>query len=201
MIFGVVIANILGIFFFLYLYWKRLKEDYPAEKIFNSGFLILLGIFLGMAISKIFPNVYWFWIIIFMILIFEAINVYKLKIKFFESFDALVISLLPWLSFFYLSLSIKTSNLLSFLAFWISLLLIFLFFLFNNFYRTFNWYKSGKVGFSGVAVIGIFFGIRCISSIFISNLVSFAGTLEPFISGTFFVCTFLLLFRLSRIEK
>jgi len=201
MIFGVVIANILGVFLFLYLYWKRLKEDYSAEKIFNSGFIVLSGIFLGMAISKIFPNVYWFWIIILNIVIVEVINFFKLKIKFFESLDALVISLLPWLSLYYLSTSISTSNLLSFLAFWVCLLLIFLFFLFNNFYRTFSWYKSGRVGFSGVVVLGVFFGIRFISSIFISNVVSFAGTLEPFISGTFFVCTFLLLFRLSRIEK
>ena len=201
MIFGVVIANILGIFLFLYLYWKRLKEDYPVEKIFNSGFIILIGIFLSLVISKIFPNIYWFWIIIFITLIFEAVNVFKLKIKFFESLDALVISLLPWLSLFYLSHSIENSNLFSFLAFWIGLLLIFLFFLINNFYRTFNWYKSGKVGFSGIAVIGIFFGIRGISSIFVDNLVSFAGVYERFISGTFFVCTFLLLFRLSRIKK
>jgi len=201
MIFGVVIANILGIFLFLYLYWKRLKEDYPVEKIFNSGFIILFGVFLSLVISKIFPNIYWFWIIIFITLIFEAVNVFKLKIKFFESLDALVISLLPWLSLFYLSHSIENSNLFSFLAFWIGLLLIFLFFLINNFYRTFNWYKSGKVGFSGIAVIGIFFGIRGISSIFVDNLVSFAGVYERFISGTFFVCTFLLLFRLSRIEK
>jgi len=201
MIFGVVIANALGIFLFLYLYWKRLKEDYPVEKIFNSGFIILIGIFLSLVISKILPNIFWFWIIIFATLIFEAVNVFKLKIKFFESLDALVISLLPWLSLFYLSHSIENSNLFSFLAFWICLLLIFLFFLFNNFYRTFNWYKSGKVGFSGLAVTGIFFGIRGISSIFFNNLVSFAGVYERFISGTFFVCTFLLLFRLSRIEK
>ena len=201
MIFGVVIANVLGISLFLYLYWKRLKEDYPAEKIFNSGFIILFGIFLGIVISKIYPNIYWYWIIILNILIFEAINVFKLKIKFFESLDALVISLLPWLSLFYLSFSIENSNLLSFLAFWFCLLLIFLFFLFNNFYRTFNWYKSGKVGFSGLAVAGIFFGIRSILSLFNKNLISFAGAYEPFISGTFFVIAFLLLFRLSRIEK
>ena len=80
MIFGVVIANALGIFLFLYLYWKRLKEDYPVEKIFNSGFIILIGIFLSLVISKIFPNIFWFWIIIFATLIFEAVNVFKLKI-------------------------------------------------------------------------------------------------------------------------
>ncbi|HLD91899.1 MAG TPA: hypothetical protein VI795_00735 [Patescibacteria group bacterium] len=201
MIFGVVIANILGISFFLYLYWKRLKEDYPAEKIFDSGFIILFGIFLGIVISKIYPNIYWYWIIILNILIFEAFNIFKLKIKLFESLDTLVISLLPWLSLFYLSYSIKNSDLLSFLAFWVCLLLIFLFFLFNNFYRTFNWYKSGKVGFSGLAVAGIFFGIRSIFSLFTKNLISFAGDYEPYISGTFFVIAFLLLFRLSRIKK
>jgi hypothetical protein len=201
MIFGVVIANILGFFLFLYLYWKRLKEDYPAEKIFNSGFILSISVFLGMFISKIFPNIYWFWIIVFIILIFEAINVFKLKIKFFESLDALIISLLPWLSLFYLSHSIQDSNLSSFIAFWFCLFLIFLFFLFNNFYRTFNWYKSGKVGFSGLSVCVIFFGTRSISSIFMKNLVSFAGYYEPFISATFFVFSFLLLFRLSRIQK
>ncbi|KKP48018.1 MAG: hypothetical protein UR39_C0002G0121 [Candidatus Woesebacteria bacterium GW2011_GWA1_33_30] len=183
------IANILGIFVFFYLYWKRLKEDYSSERIFNAGFIIIIGACLGLIVAKYnFPS-FWLWIIILSFLISEGIIVIKLKLKFFESLDALVISILPWLSFFYLTDSVVNTSLASFLIFWVSLTCIFMFFLFDHFYRTFTWYKSGRVGFSGLATLGIFFLIKILfPSLFV----------EKIISGTIAFISFLLLFNLSR---
>lgn len=191
------IANVIGQFLFLYLYWKRLKEDYSIEKVFNSGFVLLIGILLAFLVSNLFLHNYWFWIFFLFLAISETILVLKLKLKFFESLEALVVSILPWLSIFYLSNSIVQKSLSSFLLFWMSLICIFLFFLFDNFYRTITWYKSGRVGFSGLAILGIFFLIRLIVSIFFNDLISFAPNFESFLSGTVAFVSFLLLFNLS----
>ena len=192
------IANIFGVFVFLYIYWKRLKEDYSSERIFNSALVLLLGALTGILITNYFFKDYWFWITILTISLSQTFVVLKLKLKFFECLDALIVSLLPWLSLFFLSKSILTSSLSSFLVFWVSLTSIFLFFLLDNFYRAFSWYKSGRVGFSGLATLGIFFIVRLISSMFFSNIVSFAPKFENVFSGTIAFLSFLLLFNLSR---
>jgi len=48
-----VIANILGFFLFFYLYWKKLKDDYSSEKIFNS---LLLADWTAFYLSKIYST-------------------------------------------------------------------------------------------------------------------------------------------------
>ncbi|HCR35615.1 hypothetical protein A2130_00820 [Candidatus Woesebacteria bacterium GWC2_33_12] len=184
-----VIANILGFFLFFYLYWKKLKDDYSSEKIFNSGFVLVLGILLGTLFSKYLFVAYWFWITLLTIAIAQLIVIFRFKLKLFESLDALIVSILPWLSLFYLTDSIMRSNLSSFLIFWVSLTSIFIFFLFDNFYRTFTWYKSGRVGFSGLATLGIFFIIKLFFS---------AQKFEYLFSGTIAFISFLLLFKLSK---
>lgn len=184
------IANILGVFLFLYLFWKRLKDDYLSEKIFNSEIILLSGISLALLISRFFLSNYWFWFVILSIFISEFIISVKVKLKFFESLDAIVISLIPWLSTYYLSGSISNSSLHMFIAFWICLLLIFLFFLFDYYYKSFSWYKSGKIGFSSLAVITIFFFLR---SVLIINF-------ESYISGAIALTSFLLLYKLSKAD-
>lgn len=195
------IANILGILVFLFLLWKRLKEDYSYEKIFNLAFMILLGLSLGFLISKkVLPEFWFFWEMIGIGTGF-TLGVIKFKLKFFETFEATVISLLPILTFFFLSDSIKNSSLSSFLAFWLNLICVFVFFLVDTYYRSFSWYKSGRVGFSGVFVAGLFFLIRALISLFFPNVISLSGVFEIYISGTLAFILFLLLFNLSRSQK
>ena len=71
-----VIANILGFFLFFYLYWKKLKDDYSSEKIFNSGFVLVLGILLGTLFSKYLFVAYWFWITLLTIAIAQLIVIF-----------------------------------------------------------------------------------------------------------------------------
>lgn len=196
-----IISNIFGILIFLFLIWKRLKEDYSFEKIFNFGALILIGLLVGFLVSKKILPSYWFFIELIGIAIGFTIGILKLKLKFYESFESVIIGLFPLLTLFFLTDSIKNSSLYSFLAFWLSLICIFLFFLVDSYYRSFSWYKSGRVGFSGLLIAGVFFLIRSLISLFFPNVISLSGAFEIYISGTVAFAFFLLLFNLSRSQK
>lgn len=193
-----VIANILGISFLFFLLWRLLKEDYHYEKIFNLGFLILPFYLVGLLITSYILKDFWFWIILVCISLGFIIIIKKQKMKFFEVFEAIVIGLLPWISIIFLSDSIDNSSLSSFLAFWMSLVCILLFFFLKSYYRNFTWYKSGMVGFAGLSTAAIFFLIRAISSLFFNNVISFAGKFEVYLSLTVAFFLFLLLYKLSR---
>lgn len=191
------ITNLLGIILLFFLLWKRLKDDYHYEKIFNLGFIIFFGLATGYFVAKSFVPSYWFWTQIFFVTASFLIGVIKQKMKFFESLDALIIGLLPWLGLTYLSDAISKSSLSSFLAFWITLIFVFLFFFLNSQYRKFSWYKSGRVGFAGITVAALFFLARIALFLIYPQTMSFAGGLELYFSGTFAFSFFLLLYRLS----
>ncbi|MFZ3301335.1 MAG: hypothetical protein WA152_01320 [Microgenomates group bacterium] len=190
------IANILGVTLFFFLLWKRLKDDYHYEKIFNLSFCILFGVIIGYFVSKQFP-IYWFWIQITSIVITFGLCLIRQKMKFFESLDSTVIGLLPWLSFTFLIDAIDKSSLSSFLIFWVGLIFIFLFFFLDSQYRKFAWYKSGRVGFAGVLTAGLFFLSRVILYLIYPQTISFIPNYEIYLSGTFAFVFFLLLYRLS----
>lgn len=195
--FGMVIANILGLFIFFFLLWKTLKDDYQYEKIFNFAFFILFGLFFGLLISKYLAGIYWFWLTLSGSIIGFIISLIRQKMKFYESFEAFVISLLPWISLIYLADSINKSSLSSFLMFWMGLICISLFFFFKSFYRSFTWYKSGRVGFSGLSAALIFFLFRALISFLFPNILSLVGRPEIFLSGSAALLTTILLYNLS----
>lgn len=183
-----IIANLLGIVIFFVLLWKNLKDDYHYEKIFNLSF-ITLGILLlfNLIAIKLLPN-YTFWMQFMGLSVGFGLGIYLQKIKFYESFNAVAVSILPWFSLNYLNQAITNSNLIEFIIFWLGLFLIFIFFLTESFYRKFIWYKSGRVGFSGLLVAGIFFTLQLF---FLSSLV------ERLISTAVAFGFFLLLYKLS----
>ncbi len=180
-----IIANILGIFILFYFLWRTLKDDYQYEKIFNLAFLILFGFIAGSTLSIYVLNDYWFWLSLSGILIGFVIAIKRQKMKLYESFEALVIGLLPWISIVYLTNSINKSSLSSFISFWLSSICIALFFFFKSYYRSFTWYKSGRVGFAGVLTSAIFFLTMSVSNH------------EPYLSGSVAFILFLLLYKLS----
>lgn len=190
------IANIFGITLFFFLLWKRLKDDYHYEKIFNLSFIVFFGIVIGYFISKYFP-IYWFWIQIGLVSLSFGVSIARQKMKFFESLDSLIIGLLPWLSFTFLIDAIAKSSLSSFLIFWVGLIFISLFFFLDSHYRKFAWYKSGRVGFAGVLTAGLFFLSRVVLYLIYPQTISFVPNFEIYLSGTFAFAFFLLLYRLS----
>lgn len=148
------IMNIPQLYWFLgiaalfssFSFWRKLREDYPEEEIFTLSLLIFvsslvfsavfhrffgfpaLGAFLGVALSLFF----------------------KLKISkksIWEGFDALTFSWLYFAFFGGLGLFLATGDYLMFSYLAAGILGVFWYWLMKKKYRSFGWYKSGKLGF------------------------------------------------------
>lgn len=193
-----IMANAFGILILLFFLWKRLKEDYHFERIFNFGLVVLGGILIGYLVSYFFLKSYWFWIAVLGTLVGYMIGRFRQRLNFFESLEALVVGLLPWISLLYITDSIKHSSLVSFLAFWVTLCLVVLFFFLDSNYKKFTWYKSGRVGFAGLFVTIIYFLIRTVVALFGFSVISFLAAGEMIVSGLTTLIFMLLLYKLSK---
>ncbi len=193
-----ILVTLFGTVVFLFLFWKRLKEDYAAGIIFTVSFYILSGLLIASLFASRFFPAWFFWLGIVGMTLGLGLGILRYKVRFFESFEAIVIGGLPWLSFVYLKDSVASKSLTSFLAFLAVLVFIYLFYYLDTHFREFTWYKSGKVGFAGLASLGCVFIARATTSLFGVNVLSFSGNYEPFVSGSAaFVC-FILVVNLSR---
>ena len=194
-------AATLGILIFLFVFWNRLKEDYASEIIFQSATCILIGIGVGCFLSvKFFPE-WFFWTSLAGGLIGFSLAILRIRLKFYETLEAFIISSLPGLSLVFLVDSVTRSSLSSFLAFIVILITIFVSYYFDMHYKGFTWYKSGKIGFAGLAVAGLIFLIRSLLATGRVPVISFAGSSEGIISGIAAFTSFLLLFNLGRVKK
>lgn len=192
-----IIANLFGSLFFMFFLWKRLKEDYHFERIFNLGVYVLSGVLIGAVISLRYFGNYWFWICLAMVLVTYLIGRYRQKIRFFESFESVIAGFIPWLGLIFISDSVMNASLSSFLAFWVMLCLLVLFFFIDSKYRRVSWYRSGKVGIAGVLTGFLFFVVRAGFSVTGYSAISFAPMLEPVISGLTAFVFVILLYKLN----
>ncbi len=172
-----------GIFVFLYLFWRRLKDDYSSDMIFSASFLVLAGIAVGLIVSRFFAPALWFWTEFLGVSLGAAVGILKFRLRAFEVIEALALSLLPWVGLTFVSDSISHSSLPSFLGFVVCAALLALFVYFDKHYKSFSWYASGRVGFSGLSILGIFFSLRALVAIFFPFVLSFVGKYEVLISG------------------
>ncbi len=194
-----IVVSVTGTLMFLFIFWKRLKEDYVAEIIFKVAFYILTGVLIGFILAfKFFPS--WFlWTPFAGALLGMMLGIFTLKVRFYETFEALIVSFLPWLAFMFLGNSVTSSSLSSFLSFVAMLIVIFTSYWFDVHYKDFGWYKSGKIGFTGLATLLIIFSIRFIVAIFVSGVLSFVGqSFEIAISGILVLVSFGLIFVLGK---
>ena len=197
-----------GIIGFLFLFWRRLKEDYPVDQIFSFGFTILgfllSGLFIGLflkdkiGVTPIFnPKGLWFWLALLFGAAGFGVGFMKLKMRFFESLEAAALGFL-FLSF---DVSILTSiqtldfKLLLFSLF--QFLLILSFFVIDIHYKRLSWYKSGKVGFAGLMILGTFFLSRAVLALINPTMISFIGKFDAIISSIVAFIFFMILYNLS----
>ena len=159
---------------------------------------MLAALTIARLFTTYFLTAWWFWLSLLSVLValFLAIKRYRLRV--FETLEAQVISLLPWLSLLFLADSIINSNIHSLVGFILITLLIILFFIFDKHYKRFTWYKSGRVGFSGLTILGLFFLIRALVALKFDNVLSFSGKNEVYFSAVLAFSSFLILFNLSR---
>lgn len=201
----VMLINILvgfaGAILFLFVFWKRLKEDYSSNIIFNSGMSILLGIALGTVFAKLIAPEWFFWTSFLGSLLGMFLMILKFKLKFYETFESLVLAGIPLISLVFFKDSIISSSLHSFLAFVASLVLIFLAFWLDVNYKNFTWYKSGKIGFAGLFSGIIFFLARTIVAILGISMISFVGKTDIVLSGISTLIFIGLLINLGRLKK
>jgi len=193
-----ILVNIFAFFVFLFVVWKRLKEDYPTESVFSLCFITTLGMVLGYLIAKMFAPSYWFWMEILGILIGFIFLTLKNKLKFYETFEALFISYLTWFGIYWVFLFVKTPAISSFLASLLIICFIVLFYLLDRNYKDFSWYKSGRIGFSGLVTAGLFFLSRSAIASLFPFMLSFSGKTDVYISGVASFIIFLLVYNLAR---
>ena len=180
------VTSLLGILVFLFLFWKRLRDDYAPEIIFKTAFFVLIGTSLGY---------FSFWFAIVGGLIGLGISVWINKVKFYEIFEALTIAAIPWIGLLFLANSVVKSSLISFFGFLAMLVFAFIFYYLDLHYKNFTWYKSGRIGFSGLATSCLFFIVRIILAISKINVISFLSLrIEIILSaGAAIICLVLLI--------
>ncbi|OGM21085.1 hypothetical protein A2714_02020 [Candidatus Woesebacteria bacterium RIFCSPHIGHO2_01_FULL_38_9] len=182
---------------FLYVFWRRLKEDYTQNQIFTCGFYILLGLVIGSIIADAFAPLWFFWLSFSGAVAGMLLGVYRFKLRIFEVLEASVIGALVLLSATYTFDWITTKNIFSALGALAVVILMIFYALLNKHYKRFTWYKSGKVGFSGMMTLGIFFLIRTIIAILLPHMLSFVGSIDAVISGTLSFLAFITLYNLA----
>lgn len=194
----IIIFSLVGVLLYLFSFWKKLGEDYTHQQIFSAAFYILFGALLGFVISKSLLGKWWFWFGFLGAFFGFIIGNLKLKIRFYEYIDSLVLAALPGIALIFLGNSILNASLSSFLGFVVLLIFIFLFFYFEAHYKGFAWFKSGKVGFSGLSTLGLFFLVRGLIALAYRDVLSFAGKADFLISLVVSLVCFFLVYNLGK---
>lgn len=196
-----VLITFLSVILSLFIFWKRLKEDYSSEIIFSSIFIVYISFAASYFVAKYFLPNFYFWVEVLGVGLGISLAIFRSKIRFFETLEALVLSALPVLSLYFLMDSVKNSSFFSFIAFIVILILVFVFYFVDTHYKSFTWYKSGKVGLSGLLTLFLFFLIRGTIAIFFPSVLSFSGDAEAYISGAMSFGTLALILILRREKR
>lgn len=201
------ISSFLGAISFLFIFWKRMKEDYSSTLIFSAAFTTILACLLGAAItiplSAIFtgsslfaPSEIWVWGV-FLGAILSSFYQVKNGFKKTETIEAELIGFIVWLVLVYLAGFLASGELSSLILFIITLLLSASFLFFESRYRQFSWYKSGRVGFSGLLVAALYFSTRSIAVVIDPTIFSLAGRIDILFSSVTAFILFVSLYNLA----
>jgi hypothetical protein len=193
-----ILIGVLAFFVFLFIFWRRLKEDYASGIIFTSAFYLLLGLLVGYASAYFAWPAFWFWSVLVGLMLGLGASFLRFHLKFYETLEAAVIGFFIWLSLIFLADSVKHSSVFSFIGFIVLVLIIGLFYFLEGRFRNFSWYKSGRIGFCGLTTLGVFFLIRSVVCLFYPFVLSFVGKKDIVVSSLVAFTLFLLTFNLSR---
>ena len=193
-----IILNAVGLFLFLFIFWKKLREDYISIQIFNTATFIIIALIVTNIVSDRLFQASKFWLNFSGVSLGLTVGIVRYKLRGFETLEAAIIGLFPWLGLTLLSESIANSSTPSFIAAVFMFVLVFLYIIFDKHYKRFSWYKSGRVGFSGLTVLGLFFLTRAFVAAAFDNVLSLAMKYEGVLSGIAAFIAFLAVFNLAR---
>lgn len=202
-IFAQIIILFFGFVIYLFFPWRKLRDDYEVKNIFRLGFTSIFFMFLfsyiTFAVSKNYlkineiiwnHNSFWFWGAflgwIASIVLFTSF--YKMRI--FETLEGFLVGFL-WLSFIFFLINLKIEAI-------IFIIFLLFYYLLDNKYKFFSWYKSGRVGFSGLSILGIFFIARSLISFVWPYYYSYSGKIDPVLSSAVAFLCFFSLYNLSK---
>ncbi len=205
-----IIALPIAILGFLFLFWRRTKEDYSSDQIFSFSFLIMISMLVGFSIgifldnkipaSKVFsPQGLWFWGSFVGACIGFGVAFLKLKLRFFENLEAAGLGFIFWIFAISAVNSIQAGNLKLLIYSIIIGSLIPLFTVLNSRYKRLIWYKSGKVGFSGLSVLAILFLTRVVVALVDPRMLSFTGKFDAIIDSLVAFAFLITLFKLGEL--
>lgn len=170
------LSIVLGTFFlFLYIFWKRLRDDYSSEIIFSTGTTSFLSEIVFWYLSTLLAPDYFFWLAFLGAIVGLFIGIYRFRMKIFETLDAFILASVPTLTILFLVHSVRNSSFVSFISFLVTLFLIFVFYVVDLNYKKMRWYKSGKIGISGLITMLTFFVIRAVTSLAGIDVLTFTG--------------------------
>lgn len=160
----------------------------------------MAGMLLGYLASGFYFPKWWFWFEAFGAFLGFSYAVVKYSLRFFETFEAVFIGLVPWLIIYYSDNLIANPTLVSFLVTAGVVILLLLFWFIDSRYKNFSWYKSGRIGLAGLVSAAFFFLTRATIATFFPFVVSFVGKSEAILSGVCAFTLFLLIYNLSKEE-
>lgn len=80
---------------FLYVFWKRLKDDYIANQIFSVAFLSIAGFISAVIYLKLFSFNWSFWGITVGVIFGMLVGVYRFKIKLLDALNSEIVAWSP----------------------------------------------------------------------------------------------------------
>ena len=190
--------NLLGVVLAFFFFWRRLKEDYIPDQIFTLAFWVLFTFLASLALALLFVHTLAFWLPLVTSL---TVLIYLSKrsgMHFFEVLEAGILSFLAWFFIFSLSLLIANRSSQVFSLIGINLISLTLFFLVDAHYQKITWYRSGRAGFTGMFVVGLYFLVRSGVALLSPNMLIFMTEYDVFISGIISFTAFLTIFNLAK---
>src|SRR3989344_6756046 len=178
-----ILFGTIAVTIFLYIFWKQLREDYISNQIFSTAFYLLIGMSVGALIADNFYAALSFWLIIVGLIIGFWMASVRYRMRFYETTEAAISGLLVILTLYHLYQLIIQRSIYNAVWLGITLVLLMLHSYLRRHYKKFAWYKSGKVGFTGFTVVGLYFLIRALIALFIPHMVSFLSIYDSIISG------------------
>lgn len=196
-----IVAVVSSIPFFLvglFILWKKLRDDYIASQIFSLGFLIYFSVLIYFVSRKYFSFPYSEWLVLLIPFLITLIYSKRNRLRLNEVVNALVPSYLVAHFYFYVTLIIAGYRTNYIIAIFVILVLTLIFSVTEKKFKNFSWYKSGKVGISGLLIFALMCIINAIIALLSPSMVFFSGKLNAIILIILALISATAIFTLSR---